>query len=61
MGNIRYIMSGINKYGEKKEVTTRELPNEMEKIVFSRLFKVRVINVYKAGLEFVESQEMGEG
>ena len=61
MGNIRYIMSGINKYGEKKEVTTRELPNEMEKIVFSQLFKVRVINVYKAELEFVESQEMGEG
>ena len=60
MENIRYIMSGINKYGEKKEVIVKERPDEMAKLVFTELFKIRTVTVYKAELKFLESQEMGE-
>ena len=60
MGNKRYILSGINKDGEIKESVVKKYPNNLQKTVFGLFFKVKVVKIYKAKLNLIESKEIKE-
>lgn len=58
MEDKRYIITGIDKNGERKEVVVKERPNNIVKNLFAYLYRIKVIEIYEAKLNFLEKEEI---
>ena len=58
MENQRYILTGIDKSGRRIEITVKEHPGNIIINFFAYLYDIKIVTVYKAKLEFLESKEI---
>lgn len=58
MENKRYILTGIDKNGERKEMIVINRPGNIEKNLFAFIYGIKVITIYEAKLNFLESGEI---
>lgn len=58
MKNIRYILTGINRYRERKEMVVKVYPDSFTKNYFAYLYGIKVVTVYKAKLDLLEKEEI---
>ena len=58
MENKRYIITGIDNKGERIEAVVKDRPNNIAKNLFAYLYRVKVITIYEAKLDLLESEEI---